>query len=65
VRADKVAAWIQSVTGRKLVRTPCDAPDDAAATAAPDDDGGGCNAGGSAGLGVMLAFGVLRRRRSA
>jgi uncharacterized protein (TIGR03382 family) len=59
VRADKIAAWIQSVTGRELTRTPCDSPVDD-----PEVTGDtGCNAGGPAGLGVALAFGVLRRRR--
>lgn len=56
VRADKVAKWIEKVSGRKLQRRTCDSPADSAGTV---DDGGGCSAGGSgaaAGLALALAF---------
>lgn len=64
VRADKVVAWIQTVTKRKLTRTTCDGgPADAAGDA---EEVGGCAAGpGGAGGGLVLLIGlvVVRRRR--
>ena len=44
VRADKVVAWIESVSERKLTRAACDSPADAPGEGG--DEGGGCNAGG-------------------
>jgi secreted trypsin-like serine protease len=65
VRADRVAAWVERVTGRRLARTSCegraDAPDEA-------DDGGGCaagrgGAGAAFGLVLLGAIAVGRARR--
>src|SRR5213078_3032674 len=47
VRVDKVLSWIQSVTGRKLAKTSCDAPSGDQFDA---DDSDGCSAGASVGL---------------
>jgi len=68
VRADKVTAWIESVTGRKLARAACDGHGDDPETSAVESDpadGGGCSAGGGTelALGVALCAGVWRRRR--
>lgn len=71
VRADKVAAWIEKVTGRKLARSTCDRPGDAPEATATDADAGGCAAGGGGGGGaaiVLCALGAgflvgFRRRR--
>ena len=68
VRADKVVAWIESVTGRKLARAACDGHGDDPETAAVEGDaadGGGCSAGGGTelALGIALIAGVWRRRR--
>jgi secreted trypsin-like serine protease len=68
-RADKVVAWIQSVTERRLERVACEGPtDDPDAT---DDElaaSGGCAAGRSrGGLAMVLILAtsvVLARRRS-
>ena len=60
VRADKVVPWIEKVTGRKLMRTPCGGKADGEGTEA--DDAGGCSAGGGAaggGLLVVCALGWL------
>lgn len=64
VRIDKVASWLQRVTGRKLFRTTCGGKGDG------DEPGdGGCSAAGGGGLGlagvVVLASGRRRRRRHA
>lgn len=67
VRVERVATWIEEVTGRKLDRVECDMPaDEDAATAA--EAGGGCNAGGllGSGLGIVYAafcIAALRRAR--
>lgn len=60
VRADKVVAWIQSVSGRRIDRVPCDAPADDAGDG--DDPGGGdalgaggCNAAGAEAGGLVQA----------
>lgn len=60
VRVDKVASWLQRVTGRKLTRTSCDSKADGDSV-----DDGGCTVGGSAGLGLVLVAGgiAMRRRR--
>jgi secreted trypsin-like serine protease len=67
VRADKVVAWIQNVSGRKVARVPCDEPADAAGEAA---EAAGCNASGALQAGFALYYAVLvlvclrgRRRR--
>ena len=67
VRVDKVLAWIQTVTGRKLAKTSCHAP----GTDGEDDgeDSGGCSAGASAGIGAALillvcAWFLYRRDRT-
>ena len=69
IRADKVASWVEKVTGRKVTRASCGGKADGE-DAAPDDMGG-CSAGGEAlGGGVLLAMGALwlltvaRRRRA-
>jgi secreted trypsin-like serine protease len=51
VRADKLVAWIQNVTGRRLDRVPCDLPG--------DDPGSGSGSGGEDGDddGVLAAVG--------
>jgi len=65
VRADRVAAWVERVTGRRVARTSCegraDAPDD------DEDDGGGCaagsgRAGAATGLVLLLAIAAARAR---
>jgi len=61
VRADKVVAWIQSVTGTRLARTSC--PGRADGDDVEPEDEGGCVAGPGGGLGVGIAAIVLRRRR--
>ncbi len=68
-RADKVVAWIQSVTERKLERVACDGPtDDPEATDDDVDASEGCAAGGSSGpfaiVLVALAVVLVRRRAS-
>lgn len=71
VRADKIVAWAQSVTGRRFVRTTCDGERDDRSDdpGAVDEDAGGCSvtaAGGAvpgAGLALLIAIAVLRRRR--
>jgi trypsin len=52
VRADKVVAWIEKVSGRKVERVPCDLPADAAGEAS---EAAGCNAAGA----VPSAFALL------
>jgi secreted trypsin-like serine protease len=63
VRADKVVAWIQRVSGRKLARVPCDRPADED----PAHEATGCAAGGGrggAGLALVCALaGLIQRRR--
>jgi secreted trypsin-like serine protease len=56
VRADKVVAWIEDVTGRKVQRASCDAPADD-----PGElDDAGCHAGGRELGGAFIAiFGAL------
>lgn len=69
VRADKVVSWIQSVSGRKVDRVPCDLPADAPAIA----EAGGCAATpGLLGAGwavyyALVCIAVMRgsRRRGA
>jgi uncharacterized protein (TIGR03382 family) len=51
VRADRVAAWVEHVTGRRLARTSCEE-----LAHAPDD--GGC-AAGSGGAGAALGLVLL------
>ncbi len=75
VRADRVAAWIERVTGRRLARTSCQGRADAPHPEPEDDDGGGgCAAGrGGVGAGAVLGLALLpalaavraRRRRGA
>lgn len=64
VRADKVVAWVQAVTGRKLERAACHGAGDD--PEAPDVEDGGCSTGGGVELafGIALAAGVWRRRRA-
>lgn len=61
VRIDKVASWIQRVTGRQLSRTTCGGKSD------DDDtlDEGGCTVAGGVDLGVVVVIGgiVVRRRK--
>jgi len=60
VRADKVTAWIKSVTGRDLDRVPCELPADAPDTAAVASEPGGCNAaGGALHGGLATLYGLL------
>jgi uncharacterized protein (TIGR03382 family) len=64
VRADKVVAWIEAVTGRDLERSACDRQADDP-EADPEEDAGGCSAtggGGSLLVGMMLIAAVWRRR---
>ncbi|HEY5946132.1 MAG TPA: trypsin-like serine protease [Kofleriaceae bacterium] len=69
VRADKVVAWIERVSGRKLERAACDRPGDEGGVA----DDGGCNAGGAMESGFAVYYALLvfaglrmsRRRRAA
>lgn len=69
VRADKVVAWIERTTQRKLVRVGCGGPADDPEIEGADGEGdgedGGCDAsGGSATLLVgMVMLASLRRRR--
>jgi secreted trypsin-like serine protease len=73
VRADKVVAWIQSVTDRKIDRVPCDLPtddggdhddghdDDSARDDGGSDspgDGGGCNAAGGVHGGLQSGLAI-------
>jgi hypothetical protein len=67
VRVDRVARWIERITGRRLPRSVChgsgDDPGDGAET---DGEGGGCAAGGSAAgpaLGLLAALGLVGRSR--
>ncbi|CAN5826871.1 hypothetical protein BH11MYX3_BH11MYX3_25660 [soil metagenome] len=69
VRADKVVAWLRSVTGRVFDRAACDGNGDDPGNAETAEDGeGGCS-GGSGGAGLLvgagLIAGVWRRRRGA
>ena len=65
VRADKVVAWIERTTGRRLTRADCDRPADDAGTADPT---GGCSTSGSAGalslgcVAIVIAILLARRR---
>ena len=62
--ADKVVAWIEKTTGRKVQRASCGAADGETDEASSADDGG-CSAGGAesgALIAVMACF-VLARRR--
>ncbi len=68
VRADKVVAWVESVTGRKVDRVPCELPADG--DDAREPAGGGCSAAGGAlesGLALyyalVCAWGMRRSRR--
>jgi len=55
VRADKVVDWIESTTGRKVDRVPCDTPADDGGDGLSDVlDGGGCSAGGEAVGGTLI-----------
>lgn len=64
VRADKVVAWIENVTGRDIERAPCNGPADDAG----EVETGGCAAGGGAlesTFAIVLgAFWVLTMRRA-
>jgi secreted trypsin-like serine protease len=67
VRADRVAAWIEDVTGRALVRPACDASADDPADSA-DAVGAGCTTGGgpaglAAALLVLAVVAAVTRRR--
>lgn len=75
VRADKVVAWIQNVTDRKIERLPCDLPTDdggAGSERGTELSAGGCNAAGALHGGLVLVYGALvvvglrrqRRRRA-
>ena len=73
VRADKVVAWIQAVTGRKLARVGCEGRGDQAdPEIEPADQGGedtgGCAAAGQGAGGLLIPVGALlvaiRRRRA-
>jgi endonuclease G len=57
-RADKVAAWIEQTTHRKLARTVCDNKADEEGEASA---GGGCSAGGelAGGTALLLLVGAL------
>lgn len=58
VRADKVVAWIQSVSGRRIDRVSCDVPaDDAGGGDEPPsaDAAGGCSAAGTGTGGLVQA----------
>jgi uncharacterized protein (TIGR03382 family) len=63
VRADKVVAWIERISGRKLARMACDEPADSGGVLEP----AGCNAGAvQSGFALYYALLVvvgLRRRR--
>ncbi|MDQ3295527.1 MAG: serine protease [Myxococcota bacterium] len=62
VRVDKVIAWVQSVTGRKLERTTCEGRGDEFEL---DGDGGcaaGSGVGGYAALVLLLCAWLLHRR---
>lgn len=64
VRADKVVAWVEAVTGRDLARVACDRQADDP-EAEPEEETGGCSAGGGAGsllFGMVLIAAVWRRR---
>jgi MYXO-CTERM domain-containing protein len=76
VRADKVAAWVHSITGARLVRSTCTGAGDGDAgdaDADAGDDTGGCSASHGrptgAGTGALAAMAIamvaLRRRRAA
>jgi len=58
VRADRVASWIEDVTGRELTRARCDGSSDAPG-AGDEDAGGGCAVGGRGGAGGATAVGIL------
>jgi secreted trypsin-like serine protease len=64
VRADKVVAWIERVSGRELARAACDEPADSGGVLEP----AGCNAGavqsGFALYYALLIVVALRRRRA-
>jgi uncharacterized protein (TIGR03382 family) len=66
VRADKVVAWIERISGRKLARVACDTPAD---EAGGEDEAGGCNAAGAVEGGfavyyaALVVLGLRRRRR--
>jgi hypothetical protein len=69
VRADRVVAWIERVTNRKLARATCAGPADG--EPGGDDTDGGCSIGaigGGAGgaiapTAVVIALAAARRRR--
>ena len=73
VRADRVAAWIERVSGRKVTRSTCDAPADDSgsnnsAEMTPETSAGGCSATGGVASWFVLALVaasavVLARRR--
>ena len=61
VRADKVVAWIERTTGRKLARAACDRPADDAAGSS--DDTGGCSTtGGGAGWLILAMMALVAAR---
>lgn len=79
VRADKVVAWIENVSGRKVDRVRCPVSDDGDGPAGsgdrptdadrPDDEASGCSAGGGALHGGLAAYALvciaaLRRTRA-
>jgi secreted trypsin-like serine protease len=58
VRADKVVAWIERETQRKLERSPCDGGKADAPGVA--DEESGCSAGGGAlGAGVLVVIAAI------
>jgi secreted trypsin-like serine protease len=66
VRADKVVAWIERTTGRRIMRGTCDVPADDAGT--PVDTGGCSTSGSVGGLGlgfVAIVIAVLLARQRA
>ena len=62
VRADKVTAWIERMTKRKLQRVGCGGPADdpeIAEAEADDDSSGGCDAGGGSTTSALLGLALL------
>ncbi|MEO8703994.1 MAG: trypsin-like serine protease [Kofleriaceae bacterium] len=56
VRADKVVAWVQSITHARLTRTSCGGRADDGGTG--EAEGGGCSSGGS-GAGLVIGLGIF------
>jgi len=60
VRADKLVSWIQSVTHRRIERTPCDGPGDDPGTV--DEAGCSTSPATSGGVVALIVLGCVRRR---